>query len=103
MPFTRFVHVRVTMRLYPCLVTKLDSPRLYRSTNPWKTTSEFHCVTETKEDYLAIIQKLKEEGPAPNQKRQTKADKWHLTLLGTLESRLEAIDAEIAVSEICGT
>ena len=88
------------MRLSPCAVTKPDSPRLYVSTNPWKVTSEFHAISETKDEYLSAIQKLKEEALPATQKKLSKSEKAHLTLIDVLESRMEAIDAELAVSDL---
>jgi rubrerythrin len=70
------------------------------STNPWKITSEFRAIAETKEEYLAAIQKLKDGAPTSTHKKLSKSEKAHLALIGALENRIDAIDAELAVSNI---
>jgi hypothetical protein len=84
-----------------CLWTPTDSPRIYVSTNPWKITATFQSVSSTREDYVATIEKLKEAKPAPP-KGRTKLPKLHtahVSLIESLESRLEAIDIELVVSK----
>lgn len=76
-----------------------DSPRLYVSTNPWKITATFKSISTTKEDYLKVIEDLKLSAPSSKEgEKKSKIELAHLALISTLESRLEAIDAEIAVS-----
>ena len=76
-----------------------DSPRVYVSTNPWKTTATFQSICSTKEEYLALIDQLKQSTPA-TKGRRSKLETLHVKLIDYLESRLEAIDAELAVSGI---
>jgi hypothetical protein len=59
-----------------------DSPRVYLSTNPWKVTSSFQTISSTREDYIALIEKV---------------EFAHQNLIATLEGRLEAVDKEITV------
>jgi len=51
-----------------------DSPRVYLSTNPWKVTSTFQTVSSTKEEYVALIEKLKASAPT---KPKSKAEFAH--------------------------
>ncbi|KAJ7040427.1 hypothetical protein C8F04DRAFT_1083534 [Mycena alexandri] len=73
-----------------------DSPRLYVSTNPWKMTATFQTVSSTREEYLGVIEELKASAPPELGKgeKRTKMEASHLALIETLESRIEAIDAE---------
>ncbi|KAF8641162.1 hypothetical protein AX17_000797 [Amanita inopinata Kibby_2008] len=75
-----------------------DSPRIYVSTNPWKITATFQTIASTREEYLSVIETLKKDAPGPLRKgeRRPRLDQAHLALIETLESRIEAIDAEIA-------
>ncbi|KAJ6621174.1 hypothetical protein B0H10DRAFT_2163282 [Mycena sp. CBHHK59/15] len=75
-----------------------DSPRLYASTNPWKMTATFQTVASTREEYLAVIEQLKASAPPELKKgeKRLKLETSHLTLIATLEGRIEAIDAELA-------
>jgi len=68
-----------------------DSPRVYLSTNPWKVTSTFQTVSSTKEEYVALIEKLKVSAPT---KPKSKAEFAHQNIIAALEGRLEAIDKE---------
>ncbi|KAF7303177.1 hypothetical protein MKEN_01281400 [Mycena kentingensis (nom. inval.)] len=75
-----------------------DSPRLYTSTNPWKITATFNMVSTTREEYLAVIDSLKETAPPQELKKgekRTKLENFHLQLIPALENRIEAIDAEL--------
>ncbi|KAJ7170061.1 hypothetical protein C8R46DRAFT_1091016 [Mycena filopes] len=74
-----------------------DSPRLYVSTNPWKMTATFQTVASNREEYLAVIEDLKASAPPELKKgeKRTKMETSHLTLIETLENRIEAIDTEI--------
>ncbi|KAF7307092.1 hypothetical protein MIND_00502500 [Mycena indigotica] len=73
-----------------------DSPRLYTSTNPWKVTATFHMVTTTLDEYKAIIKKLQDAIPPHGKgEKRPKMEKYHLHLIQTLESRTEAIEAEL--------
>ncbi|KIP05348.1 hypothetical protein PHLGIDRAFT_30978 [Phlebiopsis gigantea 11061_1 CR5-6] len=75
-----------------------DSPRVYSSTNPWKITSTFQALSSTRDEYLALIDKLKESSPSQAKagERKSKIETNHLLLLQVLEDRIPAIDAEIA-------
>ena len=73
-----------------------DSPRLYISTNPWKTSSEFKLVARTKEEYLKVLQELKDT--ASDKEKLTKTEYNQVILINALEERLEVIDLEMAVS-----
>lgn len=75
------------------------SPRLYVSTNPWKITATFKTISSTREEYVAIIDRLRASAPKLKEgQRGTKIELAHCTLLNDLETRLEAIDAELTVS-----
>ena len=77
---------------------RLDSPRLYRSTNPWKTTAEFKTAATTKEEYIKVIEELasKESNPAP--KKASRSEISHKQLREKLENRLPTIEQELNVS-----
>lgn len=81
-------------------MTASDSPCLYSSTNPWKVTSEFKAVSHTREEYVKVIEELKAKAPTKT-KRLAKFEISHINLIQALENRLEAIDAELAVSDTC--
>lgn len=69
------------------------------SSNPWKVTASFTKIASTKEEYLKIIEDLKENAPPPVKEgeRRQKSDVAHMNLIKLLESRIEAVDAEIQV------
>ncbi|KAK7695271.1 hypothetical protein QCA50_002461 [Cerrena zonata] len=75
-----------------------DSSRVYLSTNPWKITATFQAISSSREEYVALIEKLRGIGPTEPKsgERRTKVELQHLALLKALEDRLPAIDAEIA-------
>ncbi|KAG6817981.1 hypothetical protein H0H87_012449 [Tephrocybe sp. NHM501043] len=75
-----------------------DSPRVFTSTNPWKITATFHAASTTREEYLALIESLKETKPRELKKgeRRSRTEAAHIQLIATLEGRIEAIDEEIA-------
>ena len=79
----------------------LDSPRVYMSTNPWKITAAFQAVCSTRDEYVAMIEKLRSTAPseAKNGERRTKPEQAHILLVKTLEERLAVIDNDIAVSQ----
>lgn len=83
------------------ILSLIDSPRIYVSTNPWKITATFETVSSTREEYLDIIENLKNSAPPESKKtgRRTKLENAHLSLIAALEARIETIDAEIAVSK----
>jgi hypothetical protein len=62
-------------------------------------TATFQTVSSTREEYMGIIEELKTSAPPELKKGQkrSKLEQSHLTLIGTLESRIEAIDAELLV------
>jgi len=74
-----------------------DSPRLYVSSNPWKTSSSFKAVANNKEEYMQVLEKLKSH-PAPKTKREKwlKSEVGHVALVAALEERLPTIDNELA-------
>ncbi|KAJ6520003.1 hypothetical protein C8R45DRAFT_953541 [Mycena sanguinolenta] len=74
-----------------------DSPRLYVSTNPWKMAVTFETISSTREEYLTVIDELKGSAPPELKKgeKRTKMEQSHLTLIQTLEGRIEAIDVEL--------
>ena len=69
------------------------------STNPWKVTSTFQTVSSTRDEYVALIGKLKASTPT---KPKSKVEFAHQKLILALEGRLEAIDKELAVSNLRG-
>jgi len=75
------------------------------SSNPWKFMScTFEAVSSTRDEYMTTIAKLRTDAvPIPAKKdTRSKAEKDHQKLIDNLESRVEAIDAEIAVgAESC--
>jgi hypothetical protein len=74
----------------------LDSPRIWVSTNPWKTTATFNAISSTKDEYLKAIEELKKDAPSKKPK-MTKLDLGHHSLIDILEKKLEDIEAEFAV------
>ncbi len=88
------------IRGLPCRYPSTDSPRVYTSTNPWKITATFQCVSSTLDEYVALFKKLKESAP-PEPKagsKRTKLEAGHAALVKMLEGRLPTIEAELAVS-----
>ncbi|OBZ79454.1 hypothetical protein A0H81_01205 [Grifola frondosa] len=75
-----------------------DSPRLYLSTNPWKITATFQTVASTRDEYIAILEKVKETAPPEGKagERRTKLELAHLALFKALQDRVEVIDNELA-------
>ncbi|KAF9074803.1 hypothetical protein BDP27DRAFT_1315996 [Rhodocollybia butyracea] len=77
------------------------SPRIYISTNPWKTTATFQTISSTREEYISTIEKLKQtapevpKGPRGKAKKLSHKENAHRALIQELEERLEIIDAEI--------
>lgn len=69
------------------------------STNPWKITATFQTVSSTRDEYTAILEKVKETAPPEGKTgKRSKLETAHLALLKTLQDRVEVIDNEIAVS-----
>jgi hypothetical protein len=65
-------------------------------------TATFESISSTREEYLAIIERLKNVAPPPDKKgrkRLQKLEQSHQALIKALEDRLEAIDIELAVSK----
>ena len=79
-----------------------ESSRVYLSTNPWKTTATFQTISSSREEYVGLIERLKQIAPAEAKsgERRSKVEIQHLALVKALDERLPAIDAEIAVSQI---
>ncbi len=71
-----------------------DSPRVYLSTNPWKVTSTLQTVSSTRDEYVALVEKLK---ASATRKPKLKTEIAHQNLISVLEGRLEVVDKELAV------
>ena len=70
------------------------------SSNPWRVTASFQTVSSTREEYIATIETLKKNQPPPPSKpnaKPTKQAQAHMALIAALESRIPAIDNELAV------
>jgi len=77
-----------------------DSPRVYTSTNPWKTSSILEAICSSKVEYESTVAFLRAESPpdpGPGKKRP-KGELAHLGLIDALEARTAKIDTELAVS-----
>jgi 6-phosphogluconolactonase/glucosamine-6-phosphate isomerase/deaminase len=68
------------------------------STNPWKITATFQTISSTREEYLAVIESLK--ASVPQTAKKSKIEQAHLALIEALESRVDVISAELAVSRL---
>ena len=90
---------QITMSRLPMVLIRSDSPRVYVSTNPWKVTSTFQTVSSTRDEYVALIGKLKASAPT---KPKMKAEFAHQNLTMALEGRLEVVDKEIMVCFLRG-
>ncbi|KAG9051303.1 hypothetical protein FS837_009570 [Tulasnella sp. UAMH 9824] len=78
-----------------------DSPRIYISGNPWKASCPFHAISTTREEYVAVIQALKDTAPPVRQgKRRAKLEAGHDELVKKLEEQLPLIDAELKRLEV---
>lgn len=78
----------------------IDSPRVYTSTNPWKTSSVLEAICSSKVEYESIVAFLRAESPpdpGPGKKRP-KSELAHVALIDALEARTAKIDTELAVS-----
>jgi hypothetical protein len=75
----------------------LDSPRVYTSTNPWKITASFQSVSTTRDEYIALIERLSAALPTTKGGKRPKGEQSHVALITALEERIEKIDAELAV------
>jgi hypothetical protein len=84
----------ITTSRLPMVLIRTDSPRVYVSTNPWKVTSTFQTVSSTREEYVALIEKMKASAPT---KPKSKAEFAHQNVIIVLEGRLEIIDKELTV------
>lgn len=80
-----------------------NSPRLYTSTNPWKTTQLFKCVATTREDYIEWIDKLREKAPPEVEEDDGRTvdskHKMHWDLIYALELRVDLIDEDLRRAE----
>jgi hypothetical protein len=81
-------------RVCPVDLICSDSPRVYLSTNPWKVTSTIQTVSSTRDEYVALIDKLK---ASASKKPKLKTEIAHQNLISVLEGRIEVIDKELAV------
>lgn len=70
------------------------------SSNPWKVTATFKAIASTREEYLQTIGDLKDKAPTEpkENEKKSKLETSHLGLVKNLQTRLETIDAELAVS-----
>jgi hypothetical protein len=85
----------------PAALARVDSPRLWTSSNPWKTSASFQCISSTRDEYIAAIEQLK--ASKPTSEKKTKQDQAHIALIEVLEARIGAIDHELAVSCVSPT
>ncbi|KAI8968152.1 hypothetical protein BD414DRAFT_504263 [Trametes punicea] len=71
---------------------------VYMSTNPWKITATFQTIASTRDEYIAIVEKVKESAPPVPKpgERKSKLETAHLALLKALQERIEIIDSELA-------
>lgn len=82
-----------------------DSPRMWTSTNPWKVTSVFNSVSETRADYLAAIDTLRDSAPPEIEftsetevsGKRPHRDISHWQLIFALELRVDTMDQELKV------
>jgi len=89
-PFSYLI-TKFRRRVYP---VDSESPRVYLSTNPWKVTSTIQTVSSTRDEYVALVERLKASAPT---KPKLKTEFAHQNLIAALEGRLEAIDKEHVV------
>ena len=98
-----FHHVACScMRGSPCGLSFTDSPRVYSSSNPWKITAAFQSISSSRDEYVALVEKLKQNGPLDTKgaDRRSKLEHGHIALTKALEDRLPVIDAELTVSRL---
>lgn len=91
---------RTIFALFESADLPIDSPRIYTSTNPWKTSSILEAICSSKVEYESIVAFLRAESPpdpGPGRKRP-KSELAHLSLIDALEARTAKIDTELAVS-----
>jgi len=78
---------------------------MWTSTNPWKVTSLFNSVSETRADYLDAIDTLRESAPPEIEftsetevsGKRPHRDVSHWQLIFALELRVDPIDQELKV------
>lgn len=64
-------------------------------------TATFQTISSTREEYITTIENLKASAPPEVKgRKKTKIEASHLSLIATLENRIEAIDTEIAVCNL---
>ncbi|KDQ20327.1 hypothetical protein BOTBODRAFT_27751 [Botryobasidium botryosum FD-172 SS1] len=75
-----------------------DSPRIYSSTNPWKTHCPFTAVSNTVEEFHKVVDELKAAAPpTADTPRRNKFDIAHLDLIKKLETeQFPKVEAELA-------
>jgi hypothetical protein len=91
---------RAIFAIFADVDSPIDSPRVYTSTNPWKTSSVLETICSSKVEYESIVAYLRAESPpdpGPGKKRP-KSELAHLALIDALEARTVKIDTELAVS-----
>jgi hypothetical protein len=73
---------------------------VYTSTNPWKITQIFKCVSTTVQEYTQWIEKLRMEAPPEPEEGMQADQKHHLhwDLIYSMEARVDEVQAEILVS-----
>ncbi|KAG8955336.1 hypothetical protein FRC04_008687 [Tulasnella sp. 424] len=73
-----------------------DSPRVWASPNPWRMNCPMTVVATTRDEYAALVKKIRDTAPAGAEGTKTKLTKpqqAHVELLPALEARFDAIDA----------
>ena len=88
------------LSIFPLADYCIDSPRVYTSTNPWKTSSILEAICSSKVEYESIVAFLRTESPPDpgHGKKRSKSELAHLALIDALEARTVKIDTELAVS-----
>ncbi|KAG8824781.1 hypothetical protein FRC19_001075 [Serendipita sp. 401] len=72
-----------------------DSPRLYTSTNPWKTGCRFQCVAQNLDQYIDWIEKLRYIAPPEAEDGKPYRDarcEIHWDLIYAMELRVDTIE-----------
>lgn len=61
----------------------------------------FQTISSTRDEYIATVESLKASGPddSKSSEKRSKVEQSHLTLVKSLEDRIEGIDNELNVSD----